>query len=111
MTGVVMEEISNISRIRKFVSAELANSGLQDIYSTYWLEMENSYLDASEILKQPVLEKFFVDYLTIQNNGKIPQKEDLFLNFVDFYQNAIKFQRKDLIIKFLTFDFFCVYTE
>lgn len=94
-----MEKLSNISRIRKFVSAELANSGLQDIYSTYWLEMENSYLEASENLQQSVLEKFFIDYLTIQNNGKIPQKEDLFLNFVDFYQKAIKFQRKELIIK------------
>lgn len=94
-----MEKISNTSRIRKFVSAELTNSGLQDIYSTYWLEMENSYLEASEVLNQQVLEKFFIDYLTIQNNGKIPAKEDLFLNFVDFYQQAIKYQKKELIIK------------
>ena len=94
-----MQKLSNVSRIRKFVSAELMNSGLSDIYSSYWLEMENSYLDAGEKVNENLLEKFYTDYLTIQNNGVIPKKEDLFLNFVDFYQKAIKFQKKELIIK------------
>lgn len=97
--GDCMENLSNISRIRKFISAELSNSGLQDLFSSYWLEMESSYLDAGEEVNQNLLEKFLIDYLTIQNNGKIPQKDDLFLNFVDFYQKATKFQKKELIIK------------
>ncbi|MBS4760346.1 MAG: hypothetical protein KHX03_06580 [Clostridium sp.] len=94
-----MENLSNISKIRKFVSGELKNSGLVDIYSTYWIEMENSYLEAAEKLNKLLLETFFVDYLTIQNNGVIPKRENLFSAFVNFYQKASKFQDKTLIIK------------
>lgn len=91
--------MSIVSKIRKFVLSELVNSGLIDVYVTYWLELENSFLDAGERLNENLLEKFFVDYLTIQNNGVIPKKENLFLNFVEFYRNASKFQKKELIIK------------
>ena len=91
--------MSIVSKIRKFVLSELVNSGLIDVYVTYWLELENSFLDAGERVNENLLEKFFVDYLTIQNNGVIPKKENLFLNFVEFYRNASKFQKKELIIK------------
>lgn len=94
-----MEKLSNVSKIRRFISSELLNSGLLDVYTTFWLEMENSFLDAGEKLKKNLLERFFKDYLTIQNNGVIPQKSELFQNFVDFYQKASKFQKKELIIK------------
>lgn len=94
-----MEKLSNVSKIRRFISSELLNSGLFDVYTTFWLEMENSFLDAGEKLKKNLLERFFKDYLTIQNNGVIPQKSELFQNFVDFYQKASKFQKKELIIK------------
>ena len=91
--------MSIVSKIRKFVLSELVNSGLIDVYVTYWLELENSFLDAGERLNENLLEKFIVNYLTIQNNGVIPKKENLFLNFVEFYRNASKFQKKELIIK------------
>ena len=91
--------MSVVSKIRRFVMGELANSGLVDIYVTYWLELENSFLDAAERVNENLLEKFFVDYLTIQNNGVIPKREQLFMNFVEFYRNASKFQKKEIIIK------------
>ena len=94
-----MEKLSNVSKIRKFITAELKKSGLIDLYSTYWLEMETSYIEASERENRILLEEFFLDYLTIQNNGVIPKKENLFSNFVEFYQKVSKFQKKDLIIK------------
>ncbi len=94
-----MNNLSNISRIRKFISAELINSGLLDVYTTYWLDMENAYLEAGEKVNKNLLEKFFIDYLTIQNNGIITKKENLFANFVDFYQKASRFQDKEIIIK------------
>ena len=87
--------MSVVSKIRRFVMGELANSGLLDIYVTYWLELENSFLDAAERVNENLLEKFIVDYLTIQNNGIIPKKEQLFMNFVDFYRKASRFQKKD----------------
>lgn len=94
-----MENLSNVSKIRKFISAELINSGLVNVYTTFWLEMEHSFLDAGEKVKKNLLERFLKDYLTIQNNGVIPKKEDMFQNFVDFYQEASRFQKKELIIK------------
>ena len=94
-----MEKLSNVSKIRKFITAELKKSGLIDLYSTYWLEMETSYIEASERENRILLEEFFLDYLTIQNDGVIPKKENLFSNFVEFYQKVSKFQKKDLIIK------------
>lgn len=94
-----MEKLSNVSRIRKFVSTELKNSGLIDTYDTYWLEMESCYLDAAERVNKNLLQSFFIDYLTIQNNGMIPKRDELFAKFVDFYQKASKFQEKELIIK------------
>lgn len=94
-----MENLSNVSKIRKFISTELINSGLLNVYTTFWLEMEHSFLDAGEKVKKNLLERFLKDYLTIQNNGVIPKKEDMFQNFVDFYQEASRFQKKELIIK------------
>ena len=91
--------MSIVSKIRKFVLSELVKSGLIDVYVKYWLELENSFLDAGERVNENLLEKFFIDYLTIQNNGVIPKKENLFINFIDFYRNASKFQKKELIIK------------
>ena len=91
--------MSVVSKIRRFVMGELANSGLLDIYVTYWLELENSFLDAAERVNENLLEKFIVDYLTIQNNGIIPKNEQLFMNFVDFYRKASRFQKKEIIIK------------
>lgn len=92
-------ELCEISKIRKFVSCELRNSNLLDLYNTYWLEMETTYLEASQKLNKNLLEAFFIDYLTIQNNGVISKVENLMKDFVDFYQKASKFQKKDLIIK------------
>lgn len=81
------------------MSSELMSSGLGEIYSSHWLDMENSYLEAGEKVNKNLLERFFVDFMTIQNNGIIPSREDLFINFVEFYRTAEKFQKKDLIIK------------
>lgn len=92
-------DLCGVSKIRRFVSSELKNSNLLDLYNTYWLEMENCYLDASEKMNSNLLERFFIDYLTIQNNGIITKSENLLVDFVNFYQKASKFQKKELIIK------------
>lgn len=91
--------MSVVSKIRKFVMSELAASGLIELYVTYWLELENSFLDAAERVNENLLEKFVIDYLTIQNNGVIPKRDDLFMNFVEFYRKASRFQDVQIIIK------------
>lgn len=92
-------ELIDVSKIRKFICSDLKNAGLIDFYNTYWLEMEELYIDASEKLKVNLLEKFFIDYLTIQNNAVIPKKENLFKEFIDFYQKILKFQKRSIVIK------------
>ncbi len=94
-----MDKINNVSKIRKFIATELINTGLFDVYLLYWLEMEHSFLDASEKVRKNLFSRFLVDYLTIQNNGLIPKNNELFDKFVGFYKNASKFQQKEIIIK------------
>ncbi len=93
------DELSEVSKIRKFIYSDLKNTQLLDIYNTYWLEMEEVFLETSEKLNENLLEKFLIDYLTIQNNSIIPKKENLFKEFIDFYQRILKYQKRSLIIK------------
>ena len=93
------EELSEVSKIRKFIYSDLKNFSLLDVYNNYWLEMEEVFLQTSEKLNENLLERFLVDYLTIQNNATIPKKENLFKEFLNFYQSIIKFQNRSLVIK------------
>ena len=93
------DELSEVSKIRKFIYSDLKNLSLLDVYNDYWLEMEEVFLSTSEKLNENLLEKFLIDYLTIQNNAVIPKKENLFKEFLDFYQRISKFQKRSLIIK------------
>lgn len=93
------EELSEVSKIRKFIYSDLKNLSLLDVYNNYWLEMEEVFLETSEKLNENLLERFLVDYLTIQNNSVIPNKEMLFKDFLAFYQRIIKFQNRSLVIK------------
>ena len=92
-------ELSELSKIRKFVFSDLKNANLLDVYNNLWLEMENLFLSASEKVNQNLMEKFLVDYLTIQKNAVIPKKEELLNEFLDFYQKITKYQEKEIVIK------------
>lgn len=93
------EELSELSKIRKFIYSDLKNVSLLDVYNNFWLEMEEVFLQTSEKLHENHLERFIIDYLTIQNNAVIPKQETLFKEFLDFYQRIIKFQNRSLVIK------------
>lgn len=93
------EALSEISKIRKFIHSDLKNTSLLDIYNDYWLQMEETFLETSEKLNENHLEKFLIDYLTIQNNAIIPNKNDLFKEFLNFYQKILKFQKRKIVIK------------
>lgn len=93
------KNLSEISKIRKFVEADLLKYDMHNIYTQYWLEMETVFLDASEKLNKNLFEKFITDYLTIQKNAQIPKKSMLLKDFIDFYQKISKFQEREIIIK------------
>lgn len=92
-------DLTEVSKVRRFIFSDLGNMGLKSIYNTYWLEMENLFIDASEKVGKNLFELFLVDYLTIQKNAVIPKKENLLKEFVDFYQEISKFQSREIIIK------------
>ena len=92
-------DMSEVSKIRKFICSDLQNSNMSDVFNTLWLDMEFKFLEASEKLNKNLLERFLIDYLTIQKNAVIPQKENLLKEFIDFYQKISKFQDKELVIK------------
>ena len=85
------DELSEVSKIRRFIYSDLKNLSLSDVYNNYWLDMEEVFLSTSEKLNENLLEKFLIDYLTIQNNAIIPKKENLFKEFLNFYQRISKF--------------------
>src|SRR5574344_889556 len=93
------KNLSEISKIRKFVEADLLKYEMHNIYTQYWLDMETVFLDGSEKLNKNLFEKFIKDYLTIQKNAQIPKKSMLLKDFIDFYQKISKFQEREIIIK------------
>ncbi len=91
--------LTELTKIRKFVFADLKNSGnvkLLEAYNNYWIELENNFLKLERV---DLMEQFFVDFLTIQNNGIIPKRDELMNDFVKFYTGASKFQSKELVLR------------
>ena len=89
-------DFNETAKIRKFIFQDMKRSDLMDVYYSYWLELENNLLGNSG---ENLLEKFFVDYLTIQNSGRITKPENLMKDFLDFYQKVTKFQEKENVLK------------
>ena len=42
-------ELSELSKIRKFVFSDLKNANLLDVYNNLWLEMENLFLSDGKV--------------------------------------------------------------
>ena len=86
---------SEITKIREFVYNEL--SGLTfEAFGTYWIAMENNFLNTGDI---SLMDRFFRDYLTIQNNGIMPQEGCVAVNFTNYFNKAVRFQKKEIILR------------
>ena len=81
------------NHISNYVYKQLKDEKQIHIYNTYWLGLESLLKEKSE--------SFLTDYLTIQNNGLIPQKDELYLNFMNFFQKISKLKSKEDMIKHL----------
>lgn len=95
------ETISELSKIRKFIFSEVKSHsailpGLLEAFGSYWIEMENNFLNIGDI---SLFEQFISDFLTIQNNGIIPKKNELFNDFTGYFKKASKFQKKELVLR------------
>lgn len=87
------QTFSQVDLIRNYVYKELKEAKQIHIFNTYFLVLEKTLANLTNA--------FFVDYLTIQNNGLMPKPNDLYNVFVQFFNNMSKLKSKDEIIKHL----------
>ncbi len=92
-------DLCEVSKIRFFVASDLKRANLNDLYDSYWLEMENRFLNASEKVKENLFEKFLIDYLTIQRNAVIPQKTAYLRSLLIFIKIFQSFRKKKLLLR------------
>lgn len=92
-TGIAL---SQIDQIRNFVLLGLSDKEQKSIYETCWKPIELSFENMDYKEK---IEDFLRDYLTIQNNGKIPPKTELYEEFNKFYMEKLKYQNRETIIR------------
>lgn len=85
------QTFTQVDLIRNFIYNQLKSVDLFHIFNTYWLTTEKN-LDSN-------INKFLVDYLTIQNNGLIPKQNNLYKDFVEFFNKLTKYRTKDEAVK------------
>lgn len=87
---------SDFENIKSYLMEILQEKNSVNLYANYIARMEENYAQYN-LSKR--LENFFLDYLTIYTNGKVPTKEDMFQYFVDFYTYAQKLKADENILK------------
>lgn len=73
--------LSEYDLIKNYVFEICEEKNQTHLFNNYFLQIEKEY---SEQNIQNYFIDFIKDYLTIQNNGKIPQKGNLYYNFKEF---------------------------
>ena len=84
-----------ITKIREFIYEGL-NEALFEAFGTYWVAMESNFLNTGDI---SLMNRFFCDFLTIQNNGIVPAEENIANNFISYFNKASRFQKKEIILR------------
>lgn len=86
-----------INLISDFISQKDAEAGLA------WAKILKKY---KELGDESLIESFIVDFLTIQNDGKVPNKNALYNNFKSYYIRISKYLTAEVII-----DNMCKYAQ
>lgn len=86
-----------ITKIREFVYERMnASTVSMEAFALYWVAMENNFFNTGDF---SLFERFFSDYLTIQNNGVVPDEDAVAENFVKYFNKASRFQKKEIILR------------
>lgn len=83
-------DLSQINLISDFIFQKCEES------SSYWQKTISSYKGLGLMNK---LKSFIRDFLTIQNNGKIPSTNDLYVNFTMYFDTMSNFQPSPNTVK------------
>lgn len=94
-TGV---KLSLVEQIKNFILLGTSGDEQDELYKKYWQPMVFSF-DAVGCSDNFV--DFIKDYLTIQNNGTIPQSDAMYENFCKFFMNKLKLQSRSTVVKHL----------
>ena len=86
-------DLSQVNLISDFISQKSAAYG--DNIAQEWQSIISMYKGLGLLNK---LRAFIRDFLTIQNNGKIPSVEDLYTNFRMYFDTMMNFQPSSKII-------------
>lgn len=81
---------SQVNLISDFISQKSESAWLE------WQKTLNFYKDSGN---QILMEEFIKDFLTIQNDGKIPNKNALYNNFKSYYSKISKYKNSEQIIE------------
>lgn len=88
---------SEITKIREFVYDGMAGCSVSsEAFATYWVAMENNFFNTADF---GLMDRFFSDYLTIQNNGIVPSENSVAENFINYFNKAARFQKKEIILR------------
>lgn len=91
---------SQVNLISDFISQKDESDGK---YEEKWLKIIDLYKDTGY---QGLIEDFIRDFLTIQNDGKVPNKNALYNNFKSYFFKISKYLTAEIII-----DNICKYAE
>jgi uncharacterized protein with ParB-like and HNH nuclease domain len=82
-------KLSQADLIRNFLLMKLPPQQQETIYKKYWQPLEKKFSSSSKNLKDEdtIFNRFFRDYLTITNNGIIPNENNVYEEFKIYVEN------------------------
>ncbi|HEY9086844.1 MAG TPA: DUF262 and DUF1524 domain-containing protein [Anaerolineaceae bacterium] len=87
-------ELSQADLIRNFILMGLEPKEQEYLYNNYWYRMEQSFGHAEY---SSYFDRFMRDYLTIQNEGRIPNIDRVYMEFKAFVRNHPKLTMRDIV--------------
>lgn len=88
-------DLSQSDLIRNFVLMDLDIDYQNYIYREYWLEIENNFKSTNN----GSFDRFSRDYLTIKNNGKIPNYDKIYDEFKIYFKSELQTKNLENIVK------------
>jgi uncharacterized protein with ParB-like and HNH nuclease domain/predicted transport protein len=87
-------ELSQADLIRNFILMGLEPEKQTELYQNYWYRIEESFGHGENTV---YFDRFMRDYLTIQNQGNIPNIDKVYAEFKIFIRNKLEINMKNVV--------------